>query len=192
MTMATAAGWARPRSTATAARSFTVRSTRRTPVPAALPEVVWRAGLDLAPIDVTDEESVAWLESLVWPGERDRIGPLRAAVARRPRRSAARGRGRPAHRPGRRWPSRRRRTRRSLSSTPRCSATCATRRTAGDFADTVRSLGARWVANEPPGVVELEQPPRPGPAPGGEILLSLDAEPLGWADPHGAWLRWIG
>ena len=59
------------------------------------------------------------------------------------------------------------------------------------FADTVRALGARWVANEPPGVVELEQPPRPGPAPGGEVLLSLDAEPLAWTDPHGAWMRWL-
>ena len=52
-----------------------------TPVPAAVPEVAWRAGLDLAPIDVTDDESVSWLESLVWPGDRDRIGPLRAAIA---------------------------------------------------------------------------------------------------------------
>ena len=51
-----------------------------TPVPSALPDVVWRAGLDLAPIDVTDEESVAWLESLVWPGEGDRLTLLRAAV----------------------------------------------------------------------------------------------------------------
>jgi hypothetical protein len=59
------------------------------------------------------------------------------------------------------------------------------------LADTVRALGARWIANEPPEVVEVEQPPRPGPAPGGEILLSLDGEALAWADPHGAWLRWL-
>jgi hypothetical protein len=59
------------------------------------------------------------------------------------------------------------------------------------LADTVRALGARWIANEPPGVVETTLPPRPGPAAGGEILLTLDAEPVAWADPHGAWLTWL-
>jgi hypothetical protein len=39
--------------------------------------------------------------------------------------------------------------------------------------------------------VELELPPRPGRTPGGEIVLSLDGEPLAWADPHGAWLQWV-
>jgi Uncharacterized protein conserved in bacteria (DUF2332) len=33
------------------------------------------------------------------------------------------------------------------------------------------------------------QPPRP--AGGAALLLSLDGEPRGWADPHGAWLRWL-
>jgi hypothetical protein len=162
-----------------------------TPVPARLPEVVWRAGLDLAPIDVTDDESIAWLESLVWPGERDRIGPLRAAV------TVARAD------PPRVIEGDLRTDLAALAREAPTDATLVIFHTAvlgyvrdpahrRDFAGTVRSLGARWVANEPPGVVELQQPPRPGPSPGGEILLSLDAEPLGWADPHGAWLRWIG
>lgn len=59
------------------------------------------------------------------------------------------------------------------------------------FAETVGGLDARWIANEPPGVVELELAPRPGRTPGGEIVLSLDGEPLAWADPHGAWLQWV-
>ena len=33
--------------------------------PARLPEVVWRAGLDLNPLDVTDPAYVAWLEALI-------------------------------------------------------------------------------------------------------------------------------
>src|SRR5437762_10799204 len=44
-------------------------------------EVAWRAGIDLNPLDVTDPEDVRWLETLVWPGEGDRLDRLRAAVA---------------------------------------------------------------------------------------------------------------
>lgn len=57
----------------------------------------------LAPVDVTDDDSVACLEALVWPGEGDRLALLRAALG-----------------------------------------------------------------------------------------VALDAEPLAWTDPHGAWLQWLG
>ena len=51
-------------------------------VPDALPEIIWRAGIDLAPIDVRDPDAVAWLETLVWPGPMhdERIARLRAGV----------------------------------------------------------------------------------------------------------------
>ena len=49
--------------------------------PARLPDVVWRAGLDLNPLDVTDEADVRWLECLIWPEETERFARLRAAVA---------------------------------------------------------------------------------------------------------------
>ncbi len=45
------------------------------------PEVVWRAGLDLNPLDVTDPADVAWLEALIWPEHRHRRDRLRAAAA---------------------------------------------------------------------------------------------------------------
>src|SRR5699024_841578 len=53
--------------------------------PARLPEVVWRAGIDLGPVDVTDDDASAWLETLVWPGQEERRRRLRAAlgIARR-------------------------------------------------------------------------------------------------------------
>lgn len=53
--------------------------------PARLPEVVWRAGIDLAPVDVTDDDASAWLETLVWPGQEERRRRLRTAlgIARR-------------------------------------------------------------------------------------------------------------
>jgi uncharacterized protein DUF2332 len=37
------------------------------PLPERVPEVAWRAGLDLNPLDVTDADDVRWLECLVWP-----------------------------------------------------------------------------------------------------------------------------
>jgi len=41
------------------------------PVPGRLPEISWRAGLDLNPLDVTADDDVRWLSCLVWPGEGD-------------------------------------------------------------------------------------------------------------------------
>ncbi|WP_250444513.1 DUF2332 domain-containing protein [Actinotalea sp. C106] len=49
--------------------------------PTRMPEVVWRAGIDLAPVDVTDPDARAWLETLVWPEHEDRRSRLRAALA---------------------------------------------------------------------------------------------------------------
>lgn len=51
------------------------------PLPSALPEVAWRGGVDLHPLDVRDADAVAWLENLVWPEQEDRRARLREAVA---------------------------------------------------------------------------------------------------------------
>ncbi len=50
------------------------------PLPTALPEVAWRGGVDLNPLDVTDPEAMRWLETLVWPEEEDRRVRLRHAI----------------------------------------------------------------------------------------------------------------
>ncbi|MGA7262989.1 MAG: DUF2332 domain-containing protein, partial [Stellaceae bacterium] len=50
------------------------------PLPDAVPQVVWRLGLDLNPIDLFSDEQVEWLELLVWPGQEDRANKLRAAI----------------------------------------------------------------------------------------------------------------
>lgn len=52
----------------------------RSPFPLRIPDVAWRAGLDLAPVDLADEASVRWLEALVWPEEEDRLRRLREAI----------------------------------------------------------------------------------------------------------------
>jgi hypothetical protein len=52
-----------------------------TPLPLSTPEVVWRRGLDIAPLDVYDEEAVRWLLACVWPDHPERRHRLEAAVA---------------------------------------------------------------------------------------------------------------
>ncbi len=59
------------------------------PLPARLPVIAWRAGLDLSPLDVTSDDDVRWLSCLLWPGESGRQArlaprsPPPAAIRRR-------------------------------------------------------------------------------------------------------------
>ena len=52
----------------------------REPAPARLPEIVWRAGSDLAPLDVANPDDARWLETLIWPEQHERLARLRAAI----------------------------------------------------------------------------------------------------------------
>ncbi|MHA7240175.1 DUF2332 domain-containing protein [Arthrobacter sp. TMS1-12-1] len=49
-------------------------------LPTRLPDVTWRAGIDLNPLDARDEDDVRWLEALVWPEHGFRADRLRAAL----------------------------------------------------------------------------------------------------------------
>lgn len=53
----------------------------RIEVPASMPRIARRIGLDASPIDVLDDEAVRWLEACVWPDQQDRFERLRAAIA---------------------------------------------------------------------------------------------------------------
>lgn len=48
--------------------------------PLAPPVVVWRAGIDLQPVDARDPDGRAWLEGLVWPEERERAARIAGAL----------------------------------------------------------------------------------------------------------------
>ncbi|MBG6099219.1 DUF2332 domain-containing protein [Nocardioides sp. WG-D5] len=50
------------------------------PVPAAHPRITARVGIDLNPLDVTDEEDIRWLLTLIWPGHDERRDRLAAAI----------------------------------------------------------------------------------------------------------------
>ena len=43
------------------------------PLPTTMPHVVWRAGLDLNPLNATDPSQASWLETLVWPEQKGRL-----------------------------------------------------------------------------------------------------------------------
>jgi len=49
--------------------------------PERLPEVAWRAGVDLNPLDPADPATLDWLDALIWPEHDDRRARLRAAAA---------------------------------------------------------------------------------------------------------------
>lgn len=48
--------------------------------PLRMPEVVWRAGIDLAPLNAVNERDRRWLRGLVWPGEAGREARIEAAL----------------------------------------------------------------------------------------------------------------
>jgi len=50
------------------------------PLPAAVPQVVWRRGLDANPVNVYDDDAVRWLLACVWPDHRERRRRLESAI----------------------------------------------------------------------------------------------------------------
>jgi len=50
------------------------------PLPAVVPTIAWRQGLDLNPLDARDPDTRRWLQCLVWPEHRDRASDLAAAL----------------------------------------------------------------------------------------------------------------
>jgi hypothetical protein len=160
-----------------------------TPVPAAAPRVVWRAGLDLNPLDVSDASHAAWLETLVWPEQTERLDRLRAATriaaAVRPRVVKGDLLGEALPRLCREAPD---------------GATLVVFHTAvlayvaeaakrQGFAQSVMSLCPYWVSNEQPAVFPRQTA---GTAPPGWFVMSVNGSPVAWTDPHGAALEWIG
>lgn len=49
-------------------------------VPPAMPTISARCGVDLKPVDVTDDGEAHWLEACVWPDQRERFLRLAAAI----------------------------------------------------------------------------------------------------------------
>lgn len=152
-------------------------------VPTRLPRIVWRAGADLNPLDPTDHDQIAWLETLVWPehaARRDRLHAAATIAAADP----------PNLRQGD-----------ILTTIPELVAQApagakvvvfhsavlvyvsAERRQ--EFAEKMLALDdVTWVSNEGPGVLpfitdQVEQPV------GNRTILAVDGKPVALVDPHG-------
>lgn len=161
-----------------------------TPLPSALPQIVWRAGLDLAPIDVADRDQAAWLEALVWPEQQDRLARLRAAMAIA------------AANPPRVTKGDLRRDLAALAAEAPRDATLVIFHTAVlayvrdlseriEFARAAQSLADIWLSNEAPEVFPEIAARVDASAPRGRFLLAVNGRPVAWTDPHGASMSWI-
>ncbi|AZO26326.1 MULTISPECIES: DUF2332 domain-containing protein [Mesorhizobium] len=170
---------------------FRCSASETTPLPTAAPQVVWRAGLDLSPIDAADPAQVAWLETLVWPEQTARLANLRAAV-----RIAATVKPRIV-----KGDLRGSEIARLCSEAPK-DATLVVFHTAvldyvsdpadrEAFAEQVMRLSPYWVSNEFPRVFPSIASRAGTNWPSGRFLLSVNGSPVAWTDPHGASLDWI-
>jgi hypothetical protein len=161
------------------------------PVPDRVPEIVWRAGLDLNPLDVNDEDDVRWLSCMVWPGEGDRQERLAAAVATA-RRDPPR-----IHRGDLRTDLP------ALAAQAPAGVTLVVFHTAvlnylpgrdrERFAKTVGSLRCVWLSNEAPGVTAGDPALIAPPARDiHNFLLIRDGRTLiATTDSHGAGVQWL-
>jgi hypothetical protein len=156
------------------------------PLPERRPEVAWRAGLDLNPLDVRDDEDVRWLESLIWPEQTDRFERLRAAVQ-------IAGAEPPNLVTGdllRDLPALAARAPADATLVVFHSAVLAYVDSAGRdaFAAMTADLPGCWISNEAPGVVRGTAVDTGGAS---RFVLARDGVPLALAGPHGNTLEWL-
>jgi hypothetical protein len=165
------------------------------PVPRVLPDVVWRAGIDLEPLDVSSRGDAMWLETLVWPGQNERLDRVRRAarIAREDPPLLVRGDVTDALAPlAARAPADA--TLVVVSSgvlvyVPRVERQC--------FALAVDALEARWLSLEAAGLLERVVASIQAVTDAttddlaGRFALALDAEALAFVAPHGQQIDWI-
>ncbi|PFG66340.1 hypothetical protein B0O41_1123 [Propionibacteriaceae bacterium ES.041] len=159
------------------------------PLPETMPEIVWRAGIDLNPLDPADAEDARWLRALVWPDQPEREQRLATALDTAAGVPVTRVRGDLlAELPGlvERAPA-------GATVVVFGSAVLAylQREDRQRYLDLVEGLGVQWIANEGervvPGVGE-RAPAWDGPP---SFVLSRDGVPLARTGPHGQYLSWL-
>ena len=166
-------------------------TTGNPPIPSALPEIVWRAGLDLNPLNLNNADDTNWLETLIWPEQHERRARIRAAMeivrASPPR--IVRGDAVEdlpalvAEAP----------TNASLVIVSSAAIVYLMPEPRERFIDYVSSLEATWISNEGPGIVPAAAAALDGRESPvlGQMLLALDEVPKAFAGPHGDRLDWL-
>lgn len=161
------------------------------PLPMRLPQVAGRFGVDLNPLDVTNEDDLRWLEMLVWPGQQHRVARLRAAAqiasAEPPTIVAGDLNDKVA----------------DLAASAPSGSTAVVFHTAvlvylsqqerSRFAATMSQVPAHWISNEAefvfPDITERVST-RPA-VPESSFLMALDGVPKAYTGPHGQFLHWL-
>lgn len=173
---------------------LTCETTGAVPLPAELPAVSWRGGIDLNPLDVTDDDQMGWLATLVWPEHDDRRERLAAAVAVARHEPPVLVEG---------------------DLVEELDATVATAARHGEVVvmhcavaayleeDQRRALVTRmgdlvgrgachWLSNEGPRVLpEVTGTGPPMPADRHDFVLGVDGRTVAWAHGHGRRLTWL-
>jgi hypothetical protein len=150
------------------------------------PTVTWRAGLDLNPLDVNNDDDLDWLACLIWPEQDERLHRLYDAAAAVRRVAPQLHQGDLLDDLGK-----------IAAGAPSASTLVVyhtavlayveeTKRAA--FAAAVAALGATWLSNEAPGIVAGVKSDRDD---GGFLLIRNGRELLACSDPHGTWLHWV-
>lgn len=173
---------------------LTCVTTGPVPLPTVPVQVAWRGGLDLHPLDVRDDDAVAWLEQLVWPEDDARRARLRAAVAVARHDPPVLVRGDLLDD----LPALVETAARHGEVVVTHSAVLAYVRPAErpDFVATVLDLVARgacrWISNEAPQV--LPEVTATGPAVPDDVatfVLGLDGRAVAWTHGHGRSISWL-
>ncbi|GAA2983686.1 hypothetical protein JOD63_000648 [Microbacterium terrae] len=153
-----------------------------------MPQIVWRAGIDLTPLDAADAEDRAFLSALVWPGEggrRERIDAALDIAAVDPPVMVAGDASDPAVLAG------------VIAQAPQDATLVVT--TPGVLPHIPRAGRERllaalagidgvWISIDPPGLHDVWRPPV-APDWGG-FVLGVGGVPVAAVDPLGAFVEW--
>jgi hypothetical protein len=156
----------------------------------AAPQIAWRAGIDLNPLDPAGPDTAAWLETLIWPEHEHRrrrlAGALRLAATAGVRIERGDLRSRltalVAEAPAQATPV-------VLHSATFAYLTAGDRAAA---AAAITSSGARWVSFEGHGIVTLTRDLPEPVAPGTLFVAALDQVPFALANGHGDTMTLLG
>lgn len=153
-----------------------------------MPDIVWRAGIDLAPLDARDDRDRRWLQGLVWPGEEGREQRVRAALdiaAADPPRLIA-------------GDALERIDALAAEAPPGATLVITTpgvlvhipREARTALVERIRGLDARWVTIDPPAVLGDVWQPAVVAEEWTGFVVALDGDVRAAADPLGRWWEW--
>jgi len=179
-----------PRQNAGLAPCFTCEASDNTPMPKALPDVVWRAGIDLNPLSVASKDDTGWLEMLIWPEQKVRLDNFRRAV------SVAQ------MEPPQLFKGDLIATLSEVAKSAPLNATLVVFHTAvlayvaeqekrDQFMETVTCLDATWISNEHPALFPQFKTGLSFSLPKDQFLLAVDGTPVATTGPHGQSIKWL-